>query len=221
MLGPRRNVRHFVPDYIASHLRRQTPLFILFFRFFCFPVYTALWKYPNLPSGIDKAHADPTPHGAVFVWIRVASKIYKILKLLVGCFGRDSVLTKFSILRSRYKIWNFTNYCRNLPDWLSAPLGLLAIILIGGPLCAGFPIGVSYPHFYQADPALVEAVEGSYPEKEKHESHFYIEPVSSKTLLLYTEFSANFEKKVPGQKKTILKEFMCYILLSFTSLSVS
>lgn len=48
-----------------------------------------------------------------------------------------------------------------------------------GPMYAGFPIGVSYPHFYQGDPALVEAVEGSYPDKTKHESHFYIEPVSS------------------------------------------
>jgi hypothetical protein len=74
-------------------------------------------------------------------------------------------------------------------------------MLIRGPLCAGFPIGVSYPHFYQADPALVEAVEGSYPEKEKHESHFYIEPVSFTYLLLYTEFSANFEKKMFRQKK--------------------
>ena len=80
------------------------------------------------------------------------------------------------------------------------PLDLLAGMLIRGPLCAGFPIGVSYPHFYQADPALVEAVEGSYPEKEKHESHFYIEPVSSTTLLLCTEFSANFEKKMLGHK---------------------
>jgi len=60
---------------------------------------------------------------------------------------------------------------------------------------------VSYPHFYQADPALVEAVEGSYPEKEKHESRFYIEPVSSTTLLQCTEYSANFEKRMPGQKK--------------------
>jgi CD36 family. len=60
------------------------------------------------------------------------------------------------------------------------------MMLIRGPLCAGFPIGVSYPHFYQGDPALVEAVEGSYPEKEKHESHFYIQSVSSTTPLLYT-----------------------------------
>ena len=80
------------------------------------------------------------------------------------------------------------------------PLDLLAGMLIRGPLCAGFPIGVSYPHFYQADPALVEAVEGSYPEKEKHESHFYIEPVSYTTLLLCTEFSTNFEKKMFGHK---------------------
>jgi hypothetical protein len=47
-----------------------------------------------------------------------------------------------------------------------------------GTLYAGFPIGVSYPHFYQADPMLVEAVEGSYPDMLKHESYFYIEPVS-------------------------------------------
>jgi hypothetical protein len=85
-------------------------------------------------------------------------------------------------------------------------------------LCAGFPIGVSYPHFYQADPSLVEAVEGSYPEKKKHESHFYIEPVSSTSLLMYTEFSANFEKKMLRHKE-ILKEFVCYNLLYFTSSS--
>jgi hypothetical protein len=102
---------------------------------------------------------------------------------------------------------------------LSAPLDLLAIMLIRSPLCAGFPIGVSYPHFYQADPALVEAVEGSYPDKEKHESHLYIELVSSTTLLLCTKFSADFEKML-GHKK-ILKKFMCCILLSFTSSSIS
>lgn len=55
----------------------------------------------------------------------------------------------------------------------------------------GFPIGVSYPHFYQADPALVEAVEGSYPEKEKHESHFYIEPKSGLPLDVTVRFQIN------------------------------
>lgn len=203
MLGPRRNVRPFVREYIASHPRRQTSLCILFFRFSVFLFYTALWEYPNLPSGIDKDPADPTELCSCWLqWLPPPqTKKLQNTKLLVGYFGRDSVLTKFSILNSCYKIWNFDNYCRSLPDWLSAPLDLLAVMLIRGPLCAGFPIGVSYPHFYQADPKLVEAVEGSYPDKEKHESHFYIEPVSSKTLLLYTEFSANFEKRMLGNKK--------------------
>jgi hypothetical protein len=58
-------------------------------------------------------------------------------------------------------------------------------MLIGDLLCAGFPIGVSYPHFYEADPKLLEAVDGSHPDKEKHETFFYIEPVSSTNLLLY------------------------------------
>jgi hypothetical protein len=93
--------------------------------------------------------------------------------------------------------------------------------LIRGPLCAGFPIGVSYPHFYQGDPALVEAVDGSYPEKEKHESQFYIEPVSSTNLLLCRELPTNFEKKTFGHKSLYIpKMFMCCIFLSFTSSSV-
>jgi len=94
-------------------------------------------------------------------------------------------------------------------------MDLLAIMLIRGPLCAGFPIGVSYPHFYQAHPALVEAVEGSYPEKEKHESHFYIEPVSSTNLLLYIKCSANFEKKMLGHKNNTKKVYVLYPVISY------
>lgn len=55
----------------------------------------------------------------------------------------------------------------------------------------GFPIGVSYPHFYQGDPALVEAVEGSFPDKQKHESHFYIEPRSGIPLDVMVRFQIN------------------------------
>lgn len=42
----------------------------------------------------------------------------------------------------------------------------------------GFPIALSYPHFYNGDPWMVENVEGSYPDKKKHESYFVVEPVS-------------------------------------------
>ncbi|XP_021934461.1 scavenger receptor class B member 1-like isoform X2 [Zootermopsis nevadensis] len=55
----------------------------------------------------------------------------------------------------------------------------------------GFPIGVSYPHFYQGDPMLVDAVEGSHPDKQKHESHFYIEPKSGLPLDVTVRFQIN------------------------------
>jgi scavenger receptor class B, member 1 len=40
------------------------------------------------------------------------------------------------------------------------------------------PIFMSYPHFYDADPYYLESIEGLEPIKEKHQSHFTIEPVS-------------------------------------------
>ena len=38
---------------------------------------------------------------------------------------------------------------------------------------------ISWPHFFQADPKLVSAVEGLKPDKEKHQSYINIQPVSS------------------------------------------
>lgn len=42
----------------------------------------------------------------------------------------------------------------------------------------GFPISLSYPHFLDSDPKLLEAVHGLKPNRSKHESHFMINPVS-------------------------------------------
>lgn len=43
----------------------------------------------------------------------------------------------------------------------------------------GFPIALSYPHFLDADPALLENVSGGIsPDRSKHESYFVINPVS-------------------------------------------
>lgn len=40
------------------------------------------------------------------------------------------------------------------------------------------PTFLSLPHFYDADPYFVNAVEGLKPEKEKHEFYITLEPVS-------------------------------------------
>lgn len=43
---------------------------------------------------------------------------------------------------------------------------------------------ISNPHFYLADPALLEAVEGLKPNQTLHESYFKIQPVSTLPLKL-------------------------------------
>lgn len=42
---------------------------------------------------------------------------------------------------------------------------------------AGAPVYISNPHFYLADPNLLEEVEGLSPNKSLHESYFKIQPV--------------------------------------------
>ena len=37
---------------------------------------------------------------------------------------------------------------------------------------------MSLPHFYQADPKYINAIEGLNPNKEEHESYLDIEPVT-------------------------------------------
>lgn len=44
------------------------------------------------------------------------------------------------------------------------------------------PMFISYPHFYLADPSYVNAVEGLFPNKEKHESYITLEPKTGITL---------------------------------------
>lgn len=42
----------------------------------------------------------------------------------------------------------------------------------------GFPIALSYPHFLDADPSLLEGVTGLTPNRSMHESFFVLNPVS-------------------------------------------
>lgn len=47
-------------------------------------------------------------------------------------------------------------------------------------LLTGAPVYISNPHFYLADPKLLDAVEGLKPNKSIHESYFKIQPVSAR-----------------------------------------
>ncbi|XP_050587850.1 scavenger receptor class B member 1-like isoform X1 [Bombus affinis] len=53
----------------------------------------------------------------------------------------------------------------------------------------GFPIALSYPHFYKADPSILESIEGLTPNRDAHESFVYIQPQSG----LPVEFAFRFQ----------------------------
>ncbi|XP_070501982.1 scavenger receptor class B member 1 [Chironomus tepperi] len=55
----------------------------------------------------------------------------------------------------------------------------------------GFPIALSYPHFLDADPALLEGVNGSKPNRSLHESYFVLNPLSGLPLKLSAKFQIN------------------------------
>lgn len=55
--------------------------------------------------------------------------------------------------------------------------------------CVGTPLIATMPHFYNADPSLMEKIEsGLYPEKSKHEIYIDMETVR---WLLHTEMFYN------------------------------
>ncbi|CAK1592881.1 unnamed protein product [Parnassius mnemosyne] len=55
----------------------------------------------------------------------------------------------------------------------------------------GFPIALSYPHFYKGDDILFGKVEGLTPNKEQHETRFWVQPYSGLPLDVSTKFQIN------------------------------
>lgn len=43
---------------------------------------------------------------------------------------------------------------------------------------SGAPVYLSFPHFYKADPKLLDAIDGLKPVENLHETYFKIQPVS-------------------------------------------
>lgn len=78
---------------------------------------------------------------------------------------------------------------------------------------ADSPVMLSFPHFYLADPKLLEAVEGiSPPDPEKHQLYIDVQPVSRGTDFTYvpatyTEFNfGGFTIRGPGVTEYIPRE---------------
>ncbi|XP_011348650.1 scavenger receptor class B member 1 isoform X2 [Ooceraea biroi] len=69
----------------------------------------------------------------------------------------------------------------------------------------GFPIALSYPHFYQSDPSLLEVLEGLEPKKELHESYFFIQPKSGLPVDLAFRFQINMALQDIGHMERMEK----------------
>ncbi|GAB1862091.1 Scavenger receptor class B member 1-like isoform X2 [Camponotus japonicus] len=69
----------------------------------------------------------------------------------------------------------------------------------------GFPIALSYPHFYKTDPSLLEAVEGLQPVKDLHESYFFIQPKSGLPVDLAFRFQINMALQDIGHMARVEK----------------
>ncbi|XP_023936964.1 lysosome membrane protein 2 isoform X2 [Bicyclus anynana] len=55
----------------------------------------------------------------------------------------------------------------------------------------GFPIALSYPHFYKGDEVLFSKVEGLTPNKEQHETRFWVQPNAGLPLDVSSKFQIN------------------------------
>ncbi|XP_062237527.1 lysosome membrane protein 2a isoform X2 [Platichthys flesus] len=67
----------------------------------------------------------------------------------------------------------------------------------------GAPIVVSFPHFYQADPKYINAVEGLSPNKEEHETYLDLQPTTGVPIRACKRAQLNIIlKRVEGFPKT-------------------
>uniref|UniRef100_A0A1A8R1D3 Scavenger receptor class B, member 2 n=1 Tax=Nothobranchius rachovii TaxID=451742 RepID=A0A1A8R1D3_9TELE len=67
----------------------------------------------------------------------------------------------------------------------------------------GAPIVVSFPHFYQADEAYINAVDGLNPQKEYHETYLDLQPTMGVPIRACKRAQLNvILKRVPGFPKT-------------------
>ncbi|KZC10319.1 PREDICTED: scavenger receptor class B member 1-like [Dufourea novaeangliae] len=69
----------------------------------------------------------------------------------------------------------------------------------------GFPIALSFPHFYKTDPRILEAVEGLNPRANLHESYAYVQPKSGLPVNLAFRFQINMALQNIGHMARVQK----------------
>lgn len=74
---------------------------------------------------------------------------------------------------------------------------LLKLKLFFFSALSGAPVYISNPHFYLADPDLLDAVDGLKPNQSQHETYFKIQPVSSHQTNQFSFDSFHFHSNFP------------------------
>ncbi|XP_031841613.1 scavenger receptor class B member 1 isoform X2 [Nomia melanderi] len=69
----------------------------------------------------------------------------------------------------------------------------------------GFPIALSYPHFYKTDPSVLEAVQGLNPQADLHESFAYVQPKSGLPVNVAFRFQINMALQNIGHMARVEK----------------
>jgi len=105
-------------------------------------------------------------------------------------------------------------YCLKGFDCFKSGVLNMAPCKISENLPAGAPIALSYPHFYQADPHYLSAVEGLQPDKEKHEFYVDIAPEFGFPLAIRPRFQLNVVIK-RDQDIEIMRNFNEELVLPF------
>ena len=94
------------------------------------------------------------------------------LKYSKNVFHKGILTYKYVIPEDAYGGSKIDNECYNSKDY-DALLGLQPV----APCHFGTSFYISHPHFYQADPRLLEAVDGLEPNRDFHQTYFNMEPV--------------------------------------------
>ncbi|CAI6355260.1 unnamed protein product [Macrosiphum euphorbiae] len=55
----------------------------------------------------------------------------------------------------------------------------------------GFPVALSYPHFYNSDQSLIDAIDGMTPDQKQHETYFFINEETGLSTQVYVKLQIN------------------------------
>lgn len=99
--------------------------------------------------------------------LHLSTALYQLLKLLFICLTHK---TPDSFILSHVS----ASVILLQPSLFTQTLTASIVSCLPPP---GAPIVVSFPHFYQADPKYINAIDGLNPNKEEHETYLDLQPV--------------------------------------------